>query len=268
MNDHWSAAAFKRGNLARPCTLVKTEPNVVLDASLSWEGPFEHVFVKLTSENGRSIEAVCAWIAQDVGLPCPEPRFVLVKKSRIPQGAPWVFGTATDVVAFGTLAIEHAQPLTKTDSVAVTTRIRKWDRLELAGVFDLLIANDDRSEGNILLDAQQRLWLIDHGRSLGGGGHRLFSSEVSPLINNFLLEQIRRLPLPDRIKRQNAVLSACYELAARVPRIPYDSLLVPPPIALQIDDFLTKRASRLQAMALEAAGLPDLYQGDGSRGLQ
>jgi hypothetical protein len=52
--------AFKTGNLAAPIRVVKDEPDMVLDAQLAWQGPFEHVFVKLTPVNRRCIEAVCA----------------------------------------------------------------------------------------------------------------------------------------------------------------------------------------------------------------
>jgi hypothetical protein len=256
---------FKSGNFARPASIVKTEPDVVLDAAMSWQGPFEHVFVKLMPENRRCIEAVCAWIAHDHGLPYPSPRFVRVKKSRLPAGCPWIYGDADDeVIAFGTLAIEGAQQLRKLDSNIVSGQILKWNSLEAAAVFDHLIANDDRSDGNMLMDPRGGLWLIDHARSLGGGGQRMFSTEVFPSIRNFLLDKIARMTLADRMKRKNSLMTACGELAARVSRIPYEGLLVPPSTAMQIDSFLSQRAQRLQAMVFDAVGMPDMYQSDDS----
>jgi hypothetical protein len=231
-----------------------------LDANVSWQDPFEHVFVKLSSENRRCIEAVCAWIAQDVGLPVPEARFVLVNRSRLPRGCPWAYGDAEEITAFGTVAVEGALQLTKLDGDVLAPRLLAWSSLELAAAFDHLIANDDRSEGNMLMDPRGKLWLIDQGRSLGGGGQRFFSTEVLPSIRNFFLERIRRLSAADRIKRRSALMSACLELGARVPRVPYDALRVPPGTAEQINSFLSQRAGRLQAMVLDAVGLPDMYQ--------
>jgi len=253
--------SFKTGNLARPMTVVKKTPDVVLDANLSWQGPFEHVFAKLGSENRRSIEAVCAWIGQDGRLPCPEPRFGRVTKQRLPTGVEWPFGDASEVVVFATIAIEGARQLTRIDSALVSSMLLRWESLELAGVFDQLIANDDRSDGNVLMDPRGGLWLIDHGRSLGGGGQRFFSSDTHPSTRNFFLDKIAQEPLSARMKRKNALLGACFELVARVPRIPYKDLLVPDPIAIQIDSFLSQRANSLQAMVLDAVHLPDMYQG-------
>jgi hypothetical protein len=254
--------SFPTGNLATPWHIVKTEPDVVLDATLSWQDPFEHVFVKLGSENRRSIEAVCAWIALDVGLPTPAPRFVHVKRARLPGGCPWRFQDANEMIVFATVAVEGAMQLSRMDSDVLAPKLLKWDFLEMAAVFDHLVANDDRSDGNLLMDRRGAFWLIDHGRSLGGGGQRFFSTEVLPSIRNFLLEKIGRLTLADRMKRRDALMSACVELAARVPRVPYERLLVPTTIATQINSFLSQRASRLQAMVLDVVGLPDMYQGD------
>jgi hypothetical protein len=36
------------------------------------------------------------------------------------------------------------------------------------GVFDNLIANTDRNPGNILIDGESKVWLIDHTRSFAG----------------------------------------------------------------------------------------------------
>jgi hypothetical protein len=254
--------SFPTGNLATPWRIVKIEPDVVLDATLAWRDPFEHVFVKLGSENRRSIEAVCAWIALDVGLPTPAPRFVHVRRARLPNGCPWRFQDANEITAFATVAVEGAMQLIRMDSDVLATKLLRWEFLEMAAVFDHLIANDDRSEGNMLIDARGTLWLIDHGRSLGGGGQKFFSTEVLPSFRNFLLEKISRQTLADRMKRRSALMSACVELAARTPRVPYERLLVPPTIATQINSFLSQRASRLQAMILDVVGLPDLYQGD------
>lgn len=251
---------FKTGTLANPVTVVKLHPDVVLDARLASADPFERVFVKLLDENRRCIEAVAAWIAQDVGLPSPAARFTNVHRSKIRGKCEWRFAGRDEIVAFSTVAVENAVQLIKLESSVVALRLLRWKYLELAAVFDQLIANDDRSEGNMLMDGRGTFWLIDHARSLGGGGQRLFSTEVMPSIRNFLLDKLRTLPMGDRMKRRDALTRACVELSSRVSRIPYAGLLVPEQISIQVDIFLSQRARVLQAMVLDAVGLPDLYQ--------
>ncbi len=46
--------------------------------------------------------------------------------------------------------------------------VRSWRRQKrVMRVFDTLVANTDRNRGNILIDRNWRLWLIDHTRSFG-----------------------------------------------------------------------------------------------------
>jgi hypothetical protein len=254
---------FPVRSLARPWRVVKIEPDAVLDAALAWNNPFERGYVKLGMETGRSIEAVCAWIAQDAGLPCPAARFVQVSRTNTPPGCPWKLGDVNKVIVFATVAIEGALQLTKIDSDLLSQKLLTWKSLESAAVFDQLIANDDRSDGNMLMDPTGKLWLIDHGRALGAAGHPIFSSDPTPSVRNFLLDKIARQSLADRMKRREKLMAACVTLAACVPRVPYDSLLVRPDTASQINSFLTQRASRLQAMVFDNVGLPSLYPQDG-----
>jgi hypothetical protein len=256
------------GTLSRPMSVVKTKPDIVLDGRLSSHGPFEHVYAKLVPVNRRCIEAVCAWIGHEVGLPLPEIRFVRVLKNRLPLGCAWPYKLNEEEWAFGSLAIEGARPLVGFDSVLAVAKVDKWSHLELAAAFDQLVANDDRTEGNILLDPKGSLWLIDHARSLGGGGQRLFSTEVLPLVNNFFLARVASYPLAERMKRRGALLSACTRLVSAAMIVPYKSLMVPADMAIQIQDFLLRRASLLQAMVFDAAGIPDMYDNQLQEGVQ
>jgi hypothetical protein len=108
----------------------------------------------------------------------------------MPKNHAWPYGAEREALVFGTRAVEGAVPLTRVDGAAVADKLEKWSFLEMAAVFDQLVANDDRTQGNILLAPKGDLWLIDHARALGGGGQRLFSTEVLPLFNNFFLSLI------------------------------------------------------------------------------
>lgn len=252
---------FASGSVATPIQVVKQTPRVVLRAWRSWPGPFEPVFVKVLPVNARSIEAVCAWLAREIELPVPEPMLLDMPASRMPRGCAWPFGTDQHATCFATWAVENALSLSNVSSDVAMALIDKWGSLPAAAVFDQLIANDDRTEGNILLGPRRDLWLIDHGRSLGGGGQRFFSTDVTPATANFLLSRVASYPAQVRVRLRPALIAVCTRLATAVSRVPYAALSVPEDIAMQIDDFLSRRVGMLQAMVLQSVGLPDLYDG-------
>lgn len=184
-----------------------------------------------------------------------------MQRTRVPKGYPWLFGESNEEVVFGTVAVEQSQQLIRADGASVAALIDRWPALAQAAAFDALIANDDRTEGNILLGPRGDLWLIDHARAFGGAGNRLFSTEVTPLFTNFFLQRISGYSLARRNNLRAPLMAACLRLVAAVPRVPYEELLVPEDVARQIETFLRQRASSLQSMVLSSIGLPDLYDG-------
>lgn len=71
-----------------------------------------------------------------------------------------------------------------------------WNQqMSIARLFDQLIANVDRNLGNLLIDRDWRIWLIDHSRSF-----RLASSLRSPKnlsrVDRALLERLRAMDKP------------------------------------------------------------------------
>ena len=250
---------MRTGNLANRIQVRKLTPHVVLDAHCSSATAIDHVFVKLLPEHLFCVEAVCAWLAQDAGLPVPESYTVKVPRQKLPKGCPWQFGQRTSIDAFGSKAVENSLSLDRIDSSVVRERVLKWPMLELAATFDELVANDDRSENNMLMDARGDIWLIDHARCLGGAGQRLFSTEVTPSFRNFFLDQIAQMTFNQRLQRRDPLIRACTEFVSRVSRVPYASLGVSDALRLQIEPYLQQRVTRLAATVLHALGLPDLY---------
>jgi hypothetical protein len=253
---------FRTGNLASPVFLRKTDPHVVLDARVASADPFLHAFVKLQPTNVRSIEAVCSWLAMEMRLPVPEPYFVHVSRAKVRSKCRWDFEAAEAVVCFGTAAIEGAQTLRLARTGAEPSSLIVWPQLARAAVFDHLIANEDRSADNVLIDTGGKLWLIDHARAIGGGGQPLFSNLAFPVFQNFLLNLVAGLPLARRIAMRPKLLGACADAAAAVPRVPYERLLVPEDIGVQIASYLSQRASRLESSVLHAVGIPELGSDD------
>jgi hypothetical protein len=253
---------FRTGNLASPVFVIKTDPHVVLDARVSSAGPFLHAFVKLQPTNVRSIEAVCSWLALEMRLPVPEPYFVHVSRTKIRSKCRWDFESAEAVVCFGSAAVEGAQTLRLARAGAEPPSLLAWAQLARAAVFDHLIANDDRSADNVLIDTGGKLWLIDHARALGGGGQPLFSNLAFPVFQSFLLNLIAALPAAKRIAMRRDLLAACADAAAAVLRLPYTGLLVPEEIGVQMASYLSQRASRLGPSVLHAVGIPELGSDD------
>jgi hypothetical protein len=264
-----SMEGFLTGNVAPPIRAEKLAPRAVLFAQRqSMDVPFEPVYVKILPINERCIEAVCAWLAREINLPAPEPLLLNMLAGRMPRGGVWPFGNRSSEVCFATREVPYARALQAVASDHVGSLLDRWKRLADAAVFDLLIANDDRTAGNILVGPTRDLWLIDHARSLGGGGERLFSSAV-PISSNFFLSRIASYTAQDRVRLRPDLIAVCTKLVSAVKRIPYAALLVPEDIAMQINDFLSRRAHMLQAMVLQTIGLPDLYSpGDRPVGLQ
>lgn len=253
---------FRTGNLASPVFVKKIDPHVVLDAQVSGAGPFLHAFVKLQPTNVRSIEAVCSWLALEMRLPVPEPYFVHVSRAKIKSKCRWDFDAVESVVCFGAAAIEGAQTLRLARAGAEPSSLLFWPQLARAAVFDHLVANDDRSADNVLIDTAGRLWLIDHARAIGGGGQPLFSNLAFPLFQNYLLNLTAGLPAARRLALRRALLAACVDAAAAVLRVPYDRLLVPESVGVQMAAYLSQRAARLGLSVLHVAGIPELGSDD------
>ncbi len=249
------------GALANPIKVIKISPNLVVEGCLvSATIPFAPVVVKFLPENACAIELVCGWLGHAVGLPVPSISRISVSRGIMPIGAVWPY-SSDQATTFACAVVPFAQKVISADSPAVDTRLKKWQLVEIAGVFDELIANDDRSKGNILLDARQNFWLIDHARALGGAGQRLFSTEVFPSFTNFFLQRIGRESLSERLSRKQPLLAACAQLRNYVSRIPYSELGVSSEIEQEIRAYLSARLRNLEHLVLSRVELPDLAAG-------
>jgi hypothetical protein len=246
------------GRLANPITVIKTSPSLVVEGKLvSATVPFAAVVVKLLREHSCAIELVCGWLGIAAGLPVPNIGRIHVSNSIMPHGTEWPYET-DQTTTFASALIQTAQSVISTNSHAVDVRLKKWPLVELAGVFDELIANDDRSQGNVLLDARQNFWLIDHARALGGAGQRLFSTEVFPSFTNFFLQRIASESLDERLSRKQTLLASCVQLRTCVPRIPYSDLGISSDIEREIRAYLSARLRNLEHLVLSRVELPDL----------
>ena len=239
-------------------SVIKTSPHLVVAGQIvSAAVGFEPVFVKFLPEAACAIELACGWLGKAIGLPVPVVGRIAVSRSLLPMGADWPFDVAR-TTTFVCSAVPYAAKVVSVDSPAIDSRLKRWQFAELAGVFDELIANDDRSKGNVLIDPSSEFWLIDHARALGGAGQRLFSTEIHPLFANFFLQRIGSERLTDRLPRKQVLLSACAQLRNTVPRIPYADLGISSALEQEIRTYLAARLRILEQLVLSRVDMPDL----------
>ncbi|WP_156443060.1 HipA family kinase [Burkholderia sp. RF4-BP95] len=216
-------------------------------------------YVKLLPELQFCIESVCAWLARELGLPMPEVFWVTVHRGRM-HGF-WPFGDAVEQrVCFGTGAIPVALPVRLTSQTQATlTGMYGLDALFMAKIalFDELIGNDDRHDGNMLLTPNRTIVLIDHERALGGTGLDLFSSQP-PLGPNRLLERVRELPLPERATLKADLRHFCAACVNAVLRLPYEQLVHPEVLREPMRQYLQGRAEKLRDTLESTLGIRDL----------
>ncbi|RDU98949.1 HipA family kinase [Trinickia dinghuensis] len=215
-------------------------------------------YIKLLPRQAFCVESVCAWLAREVNLPMPEVFWVTVHRNRM-RGL-WPFGDDDAQWCFGTAALPFAQAVRlDSQSPAALSSMYGLDSLMLAKIalFDELIGNDDRHDGNLLLTTHKTIALIDHERALGGAGLELFSSFPPPGPNR-LLERVRVLPLTDRAVLKVPLRSFCIACSAAVLRLPYGQLVSDDALHEPMRRYLEQRANRLINTLDHVLGIPDL----------
>lgn len=212
--------------------------------------------VKLLPPREFVAESICAWLAKEVGLPAPDAWWVAVSRSCYQAG--WPFGADDVHLCFGTTSLRSAQPLRLTSSVSAGL-LQRGHVLLLAQIalFDELIGNDDRHQGNLLLGPTGDVFLIDHERALGSSGTALFSTDqMGP---NHLLEATRLLVAKQRVALLHPLLSFATACRVAVDRLPLDQIIEgDAALRAAAKLYLTKRAAGLHDVVHHTLGLPDL----------
>nr|WP_309915930.1 HipA family kinase [Caballeronia sp. LZ033] len=136
-------------------------------------------YIKSLDERRLFVELLCAAIGGTMGVPCPSPLLVFVR-----TGNYGVTSKQGATLMFGSQAFNHpdvARPLR--DRELILHNLRQAKLLELAGVFDEWIANDDRHDRQILFGSSAGPLFIDHERAM--------SSAVSAndSVKNWLIDE-------------------------------------------------------------------------------
>lgn len=256
---------FILGSFAGVPRLVKEKPFPVLRGEIvNAVTAFAPVYVKLLPRPLANVEAVCAWLAHEVALPLPRPVCAIVHRRLTTRLCAWPYGSSARAYCFGTQEIPLALRLRDIDNTQYGQSeqlLSGWRDCLRVGIFDELISNDDRNNGNILVDAQKRLWIIDHSRALRAGGQSAFSDPMLPF-ENALLRRFAGLAPAHRHALRSKIVADCTQLSSAAARIPYDDLDVRGEAREAIEKFIDTRARHLAALVLARLGISELPIGD------
>lgn len=215
-------------------------------------------YVKLLPPREFCVESVCASLALHLSLPMPDAFWVTVHRQRM-HGF-WPFGEENEKLCFGTAELPYAQAVRLDhQSPAMLATAYGLDALLLAKIalFDELIGNDDRHDGNLLLTARRTIMLIDHERAIGGTGLGLFSTIPLPGPNR-LLQMVHRFSPGERAALKAPLREFCAACQAAVFRLPYVQLVSDESLRELVRTYLERRAERLRDTLEQILGVPDL----------
>ncbi|VBO96129.1 HipA family kinase [Burkholderia pseudomallei] len=219
-------------------------------------------YVKLLKPKAFVAESVSAWLALRVELPIPTPFWVTVHRRLVANVLQWPFGSKETHLCFGSAAVENALALRLAGRTDGALGRYGLDNVLLGKIalFDELIGNDDRHDGNLLVTFDRSVFLIDHERALGGTGLGLFSSDP-PLAPNRLLERVRLLPASERMSLVKPLREFCATCERAVWTVPYETLVEDVAMRAMVQDYLQRRAEKLRDTLEDMLGIGDLLSG-------
>lgn len=129
------------------------------------DGQALRLYVKLgLSTRAMLTEALCALLAQCLGLSVPQPYIVTVRPAHVGRSG------QQPVLAFGSQDVaqhSRARPLRDLDRLLQLLQARKV--ADLACVFDEWVANAVRSPSDILVSPDSQVYMIDHEAAMPQG---------------------------------------------------------------------------------------------------
>ncbi|MGQ0750997.1 MAG: HipA family kinase [Betaproteobacteria bacterium] len=250
---------FRTGTLTRG-VLRKPGTQIWLGTISTAQEGFFRGFVKVLPTTQFISESVCAWILQRLGVPTPEPFWVMVHRQVLPSYRGWQRGEQRRI-CFATREIP-AQSLwieTKRDLSALMN-LEKWVHTLAAGMFDELVVNDDREPKNVLTDGRGRYWLIDHNHAFGSDKWtpEWLRDNAFPSFSNRLLEVLSKTTPGRRIKLGKEAPEHSDVLAKLLRKLPLHEVSKDLRTRNAVNWFLLRRAERLVDMTHNRLGLPQL----------
>lgn len=119
------------------------------------------VYAKLIDAREICIEAFCALLGRQLGIPIPKPFLILADSSSLPIVPP-----GQNALMFGSEDADFPSFRRYANCKQAYTRLQNFKSTLDVGVFDEWIANHDRNIGNILYDGGNEFLFIDHGLAI------------------------------------------------------------------------------------------------------
>ena len=221
---------------------------------------FVLAYVKVLPATQFISESVCSWLLIRLGLPTPEPLWVQVHRQVLPGSRAWQKGEQ-DRICFATRALP-AQTLLRVMGRNPTAlqQLAKWEHAFPAGIFDELVANDDRGPDNVLTDGRGRYWLIDHNHAFGSDRWtpEWLRDNTFPIFSNRLLEVLAGTPANQRLKLGSEAPSFCAKFVNVLKGLPLPEIVKDSRQRKAVDSFLARRAKSLVEMTRDRLGLKEL----------
>lgn len=127
-------------------------------------------YIKVLAGKQLLNELVATTIGRSLGLPIPKGYLLRVRPTDLPESQTLkTFGG--EAIVFGSRDADHPSLLRRFtgDQMAarswVAANFKAWD---VATLFDEWVANQDRHVGNLLVAANDEIWLIDHSHCFTG----------------------------------------------------------------------------------------------------
>ena len=237
--------------------LEDNSKNPVWKAPIKLSDRTEFVYLKLLDPRKIFVEAICAIIGREVGLPIPEP--VLVK---IPQhllvdllGLDEDEKTPKLNIAFGSMDADYPslnRILNVEDNEHIWSKLQSHSKSLEAAVFDEWVANSDRHWGNLLYDGGDEFIFIDHDLALPEGVGKDIAVDDNLLLD-FIRDKSDELSKARILKQVRGDLSENYAQVdiKQCVEICYGSSLLEQEKLDQIVTFLTERINFLHKIIQE-----------------
>lgn len=122
------------------------------------------VFAKIIEPREICVEAFCAILGREVGLPIPKPFLILADSETLD-----IIPSGQHALMFGSEDAAYPSFRRYADCQEAYEKLQNFKASLDVGVFDEWIANHDRNVGNILYDGGDDFLFIDHGLALPKG---------------------------------------------------------------------------------------------------
>ncbi|WP_409075345.1 HipA family kinase [Pantoea sp. C3] len=202
------------------------------------------VFAKIIDPREICVEAFCAILGREVGLPIPKPFLILADSESLNTILP-----GQSALMFGSEDAEYPSFRRYADCEEALEKLGAFKATLDVGVFDEWIANHDRNIGNILYDGGGDFMFIDHGLSLPQG-----MPADKPALDNNILRAL--YSVKSEIEKFRNMRTASQDITPmyrslnleRIMERTHSSSYIPEHVIMEILSFLSNRLPSIESL--------------------